>query len=283
VDNLTVCKIMLDSNDKVVVSEREGKAGGAVVLQDVHALPDVCMDKIRDFGNYQKYVSTVKGVDIYKEEVLSNSTVLTSAQFNVRVSILSFSYFLIMKFKPELNTVTWTMDYQYSSDFDDNVGHWQVMPHPSKEGWSRVLYSCQVKLPNWIPEFVVSFLMKSAAIEATGWVKVESEKAAANGIKGSEYPGISRPDLGPCFVELPDGSASYDKSCSKSFEEGVVTVQDSSTTTPEVTEAEQQEEEQVAEEVVEEQVEETQSEEEQQQVGEEEGQGEQQEEENPEL
>jgi hypothetical protein len=45
------------------------------------------------------------------------------------------------------------------------VGHWQVMPHPSRSGWTRLLYSCKVKLLPWIPEFVVSFLTTKALTE----------------------------------------------------------------------------------------------------------------------
>lgn len=111
------------------------------------------------------------------------------AQFNVGLMGLSFGYFLKLRHEPKYNTLTWTQDYRYSSDFgnsvlaaclrpsselstissvlyaDDNVGHWQVMPHPSRSGWTRLLYSCKVKLLPWIPEFVVSFLTASALTE----------------------------------------------------------------------------------------------------------------------
>lgn len=55
----------------------------------------------------------------------------------------------------------------YTNDVftDDNVGHWQVMPHPSKNGWTRILYSCKIKLFNWIPEFVIRFLTSKALTE----------------------------------------------------------------------------------------------------------------------
>lgn len=58
---------------------------------------------------------------------------------------------------------------------DDSVGHWQVMGHPNKSGWSRVLYSTQAKLMPWIPEPVVQFISKKALTEATGWLKREAE------------------------------------------------------------------------------------------------------------
>ena len=50
---------------------------------------------------------------------------------------------------------------------DDNVGHWQVMPHPSRNGWTRLLYSCKVKLLLWIPEFVVNAITAQALTEVS--------------------------------------------------------------------------------------------------------------------
>ena len=100
------------------------------------------------------------------------------ATYDVAVFAIKFRYFMIMKYNPRLNTFTWTLDYSRNSDFDDNVGHWQVMKHPSKNGWTRVLYSCQVKLFSWVPGIVVNFLTKTALFEATAWVKKASEDAA---------------------------------------------------------------------------------------------------------
>ena len=74
---------------------------------------------------------------------------------------------------------------RYNSDFDDNVGHWQVMPHPSKKGWTRLLYSCKVKLFPWIPNFVVNFLTSKALTESTSWVKREAEKEQAKQVYSS--------------------------------------------------------------------------------------------------
>ena len=128
------------------------------------------------------------------------------ATYDVAVLGIRFRYFMVHKFNPRTNTFTWTLDYDRSSNFDDNVGHWQVMKHPSKNGWSRyakeytstewphleikgwlllfdfnfdirVVYSCQVKLFSWVPGLVIKFLTKTAILEATQWVKKESELA----------------------------------------------------------------------------------------------------------
>jgi hypothetical protein len=78
---------------------------------------------------------------------------------------MRFGYFLLCTHEPKHRTLTWTLDYRFNSDFDDNVGHWQVMPHPSKAGWTRVLYSTKIKLFPWIPEFIISFLTGKALLE----------------------------------------------------------------------------------------------------------------------
>lgn len=62
---------------------------------------------------------------------------------------MRFGYYLFLTHEPKYNTLTWTLDYRYNSDFgtyfngfeymftsnsylDDNVGHWQLEPHPSR-------------------------------------------------------------------------------------------------------------------------------------------------------
>jgi Polyketide cyclase / dehydrase and lipid transport len=233
----------LDAGEYATILTRAGKSGRGVIIQDVHAPPNVCMDRIRDLANYHKMVPNLKSIEISNEVKHPNGTVTTRAKFNVGISLVGFGYYLILTFEPRYNTYTWTLDYDYNSDFDDNTGHWQVVPHPAKEGWSRVLYSTEVKLFPWIPEFVgasltnsflffqteliltppllshaptppitVTFLTKTALISSTTWVKRESEKIAASG-KNLGTP-IVLPDLRSCF-SANDTHASYETRCSE--------------------------------------------------------------------
>ena len=71
--------------------------------------------------------------------------------------------------------MTWTLDYEKTSDFDDVAGHWHVEEHPTKPQCTRVFYACDIKLKGAVPKPVVNFLSKSALKAATGWVKKESE------------------------------------------------------------------------------------------------------------
>jgi Polyketide cyclase / dehydrase and lipid transport len=144
----------LEAGEYATILTRAGKSGRGVIIQDVHAPPNVCMDRIRDLANYHKMVPNLKSIEISSEIKHPNGTVTTRAKFNVGISLVGFGYYLVLTHEPRYNTYTWTLDYEYNSDFDDNTGHWQVVPHPTKAGWSRVLYSTEVKLFPWIPEFV---------------------------------------------------------------------------------------------------------------------------------
>jgi hypothetical protein len=134
-------EVKLSKGDNVQFTERVGKSGRGIVIQDVEAMPATCMSKIRDLPNYATMVPNVKKVHIYDSIKFTNGTTKTFAKFDVGAVGMRFGYFLHLTFEPKWNTLTWTLDYRYNSDFDDNVGHWQVLPHPSKKGWTRILYS----------------------------------------------------------------------------------------------------------------------------------------------
>ena len=88
-------------------------------LQDVEASPAVTMDRIRDLANYKNMVPKVKSVEVYHEETFPNGTVKQWANFQVGLSLLTFSYYLKLAFEPTFHTLTWTLDYSRTSDFGE--------------------------------------------------------------------------------------------------------------------------------------------------------------------
>lgn len=198
----------LEKGEAVSYNERDGKSGRGVVIQDVNATESVCMGKIRDLSNYNKMVPHVKKCEIYKNEKFFNGTSKTACEFNIGLMGMGFTYYLLLTHSPKYGTVTWTLDYNHNSDFDDNVGHWQVMPHPSKRGWTRILYSTKIKLFNWIPEFIISFLTGKALTESTGWVKKYSEeemmKINNNNNKASMPSWLNLKGGGSAFTSMND-------------------------------------------------------------------------------
>jgi hypothetical protein len=79
------------------------------------------------------------------------------------------------KYYSEHDSLTWKLDYEKSSDFDDVSGHWHVEDHPSKAGASRVFYACDIKLAGKVPTPIFNYISKAALKQATSWVKKESE------------------------------------------------------------------------------------------------------------
>jgi hypothetical protein len=104
-----------------------------VVIQDINASESTCMGRILDLAAYPRMVPNVKSVQIYETQKFNNGTTKIGAQFDVGALGLGFRYYLSLLHHGKFKTVTWTLDYRYNSDFDDNVGHWQVMPHPKKK------------------------------------------------------------------------------------------------------------------------------------------------------
>lgn len=76
------------------------------------------------------------------------------------------------------DSLTWKLDYDKTSDFDDVSGHWHVEDHPTRPGTSRVFYACDIKMRGSVPGPVLNYISKKALQQATGWVKKESEKHA---------------------------------------------------------------------------------------------------------
>ena len=111
----------LNNGKPVTINQRNGKSGRGIVIQDIHAPPHVCLSKISDLPNYSKVVPNVKSVDIYDTEIGSDGITRIGASFKVGVSFVTFGYFLRLKYDPSYMTYTWTLDYQYSSDFGEHL------------------------------------------------------------------------------------------------------------------------------------------------------------------
>jgi hypothetical protein len=96
-------------------------------------------------------------------------------RMKVGFPMVKLQFFVKHEYQPKLNSLTWTLDYSKKSDFDDSCGYWFVVPHPDNPNWTRVYYSVEVSMFDWVPKFVVQFMSNKALTDATGWVKKFSE------------------------------------------------------------------------------------------------------------
>ena len=98
--------------------------------------------------------------------------------FTLSAMMISVQYYIDHSYYPEQGYLTWTLDYSRQSDLDDSTGYWMVYPSPDDPSKSRVEYSVDIRVSGWIPGFVEDMLANQGLVDATKWMKRESEKRA---------------------------------------------------------------------------------------------------------
>lgn len=159
---------------------QSGTAGRGMVVQDIDAPTDVVWGRILDYDNYANMVP--KTVESKNYKVIDHKPTKANpleqtiyTRMKVGFPMLKLEFFIKHLYFPSENSLTWTLDYDKSSDFNDSCGYWYVVPHPDKPDWTRVYYSVEVALFDWVPKFVVDFMSSKALTDATAWVKKYSE------------------------------------------------------------------------------------------------------------
>lgn len=150
-----------------------GDAGGrGTAVRDIDAAPDVVWSRIGAFGDYPDMVPRMTESEVYFRQGPD-----VRVRMVLKVLGFRYEYFIRHDFRPEEGYITWTLDYSRFSDLDESVGYWAVIPHPAKQGHSRVFYSIEMKTRGWMPGFLRGMIARQGLEEATGWVKRESESS----------------------------------------------------------------------------------------------------------
>ena len=168
-----------------------GDSGRGLVVQDVDAPTEIVWDRILDYDNYANMVPKTVESKNYKvvEHKPTKANNFLEREIYTRMKVgfpmlkLEFfvRHFLHIQHHKSL---TWTLDYAKESDFDDSCGYWYCIPHPDDPvGRTRLYYSVQVSMFDWVPAFVVDFMSKKALTDATAWVKKYSELEWSRAIK----------------------------------------------------------------------------------------------------
>ncbi len=165
-----------------IPSEDPKEGGRAICVQDIKAPVGNVWNQILDLDRYCGKVPKLKECKNYlvKPNEDGTRTILTKMVVGVLPGY-KYEYYCRHTHHPTQSSLTWSLDYDKYSDFDDVQGHWHVSSlSPSK---TRVFYAADLKLRGSVPGPVMNILSKKALKEATSWVKRESEKAF--GIEGA--------------------------------------------------------------------------------------------------
>ena len=166
---------ILDSGKPYQTQIQSGSSGRGLVVQDVHAPTNIVWDRILDYNHYAKMVPKTLDSQNYKVEKHRDGSQTIYTRMKVGFSMVKLTFYVKHEYQPKYKSLTWTLDYDRKSDFDDSCGYWYVAQHPDNPDWTRVFYSVEVSMFDWVPKFVVNFMSSKALTDATGWVKKFSE------------------------------------------------------------------------------------------------------------
>jgi hypothetical protein len=175
----SVTQTIFPHSHSIQTQIQSGTSGRGLVIQDIQAPTSIVWKKILDFDHYSQMVPKTlesKNYNIVQLKPSKNDpSQIIFTRMKIGFSIIHLEFFIKHLYYPALHSLTWTLDYSKKSDLDDSVGFWYVIPHPHHKTWSRVYYSVQVSLYDWVPKFVVDFMSTKALTDATTWVKKFSE------------------------------------------------------------------------------------------------------------
>jgi len=161
-----------------------------VSFQDVEAPEKVVWSAINDLPNYHKYVQGVVSCDVYSSQKGRSGEVVTCATYVLKAAGFAMTYYMQHNFYPKKHCMTFHLHYDRCSDLSDSVGYWYV--EDLGDGWCRVYYSTDTKLPRFIPGFAKDMLTTLAAKRSTGWVEKRCNQVtgkSGGAVSGRRIPG----------------------------------------------------------------------------------------------
>jgi len=159
-------------------SKEEHGIGRGIGISDIAAPPDVVFGQISDLPGYVGKVPMLKSIKVYSKNK-KGQEVIEKATYVVKVIPgYNFEYYVEHHADAKKGILLFYLDYDRNSDFNDMQGKWVLEEHPTKPGWTRVYYQCDLKLWGYAPKIVKTLLTSKGLSSAIAWVKRESEKRA---------------------------------------------------------------------------------------------------------
>lgn len=152
---------------KQVESENGGRG---VAVMDIRATPARIWSRVVNYPMYPTWVDNVAACETYRTE---GNLIFT--RFVLDPVGMTVEYWIRHVDRRPAGYITWTLDYSRQSDLDDSVGYWRVTPLTTDPPLTRVEYSATIQLKGWIPGFVADMIANKGLVNATAWVKKQSE------------------------------------------------------------------------------------------------------------
>jgi len=149
-------------------------------IQDVPGPPELVWRLIMDLDAYPRMVEGVAHCKTYRQQSSGMGKQEAWAHYRVCAGPFGLDYFMRHTLEKSKNAMTFHLDYERLSDLSDTVGYWYV--EKLADGWSRVYYSTDTKMPSWIPAFAKDKIVRLAQGKSTSWVDTEVKAATGSGM-----------------------------------------------------------------------------------------------------
>ena len=166
-------KATLARGDDVKRQVSRGESAFGLVVQDIHAPPDVVFERVIAIEDYAEMITSMQASTLYKKSATEKR-----AKFTIGALGLSLDYHAVYTINPAGRWTTWTLDPTKDNELEALVGGAVIRPHPDKPGWTRAVYMAEGVFSRWMPSFAMDLVRKVGLHQATEWVKRESEARA---------------------------------------------------------------------------------------------------------
>jgi hypothetical protein len=169
--HLTEAELATLATGQPVLRQTEGNnSGRGVAVLDIHATPARIWSRITNYAMYPKWVDNVAVCERYDGDPR-----YVFVRFVLDPLGVNVEYYIKHTLRTDAGYITWTLDYSRNSDLDDSVGYWRVTPLSTDPPVSRLEYSVAILAKGWVPGFLVDMISNKGLLNATAWVKKQSE------------------------------------------------------------------------------------------------------------
>lgn len=166
---------LLASGQAVFKKLQLDDAQRGVAIFRVNADAGTIWSVIKDFGSYPQWIESLDQTEIYNHDDENIYVKFTAGSWLAG----NTTWYAIHNYpQGERDWGTWRLDRDESSDLDDSVGFWRVLPVTDKPQQSDVIYSADIRLKGFFASLFEVSLVDSSLKEATQWVKVQAEALA---------------------------------------------------------------------------------------------------------
>lgn len=165
---------------------RQGPQGQGLVVFDVHAPPELVLERLTDFENYPYMIPVVRRATVHSHRVSEAGTEITWCSYRISRFLLGVS--VVNSVNRTAGFVKFDLDPNVSAMMlQDVTGFWHVEQLGGREEvLSRVWLKVDLRAASWLPHWLIDYASERALSRATAWLKPNVEELWSQSINGSK-------------------------------------------------------------------------------------------------